>query len=72
MVTLLDGDSPPSCITQNPDFASICLCRAALTVSLHSDVFTDDKRYIHNSVKWHTVYYICVGNFDAWAYRQLT
>ena len=52
MVALLDGDSPPSCITQHPDFASVCLCRAVLTVSLHSyryhygtsDIPTDDNR----------------------------
>ena len=52
MVALLDGDSPPSCIMQHVDFASVCLCRAVLTVSLYgyryrygtSDVPTDDNR----------------------------
>ena len=54
MVALLDGDPRPPCITQHPDFASVCLCRAVLTVAFHShrfhygitDVPTDDNRYI--------------------------
>ena len=52
MVALLDGDPPPPCITQHPDIGSVCLCRAVLTVSLHShryhygasDVPTDENR----------------------------
>ena len=54
MVALLNGDPPPACITQHPDFGNVCLCRAVLTVSLHShryhygasDVPTDENRYI--------------------------
>ena len=26
MVALLDGNPPPPCIMQHPDFASLCLC----------------------------------------------
>ena len=56
MVSLLDGDPPPSCIAQHPDFANVCLCRAVLTVALHShryhygasDVPSDENRYVNN------------------------
>ena len=32
-------DARPPCITEHPDFANVCLCRAVLTVSMH------DHRY---------------------------
>ena len=54
MVALSDSDPLPPCITQHPDFGSVCLCRTVLTVSLHSyryhygtsDVPTDENRYV--------------------------
>lgn len=45
-------DARPPCITEHTDFTNVCLCRAVLTVSLHShryhygtsDVPTDENR----------------------------
>ena len=54
MVALSDSDPLPPCITQHPDFGSVCLYRTVLTVSLHSYIYhygtsnvpTDKNRYV--------------------------
>ena len=33
------ADAKPLCITEHPDFASVCLSRAVLTVSMHRHVY---------------------------------
>jgi len=45
MAILEECDTPthPECVTQHTDFATECLCRAVLLVSLHS------HRYHHGS-----------------------
>ena len=48
-------DAKPSCITVHPEFASVCLCRTVLTISMHaykyeygsSDIPEDENRYIY-------------------------
>ena len=32
-------DARPPCITEHPDFSNVCLCRAVLTVSIHSHTY---------------------------------
>ena len=47
------SESLPRCITRHTDFINVCLCRAVLTVALHShrhrygtdDVPEDENRY---------------------------
>ena len=58
MVALLDSDPLPPCITQHPDFGSVCLRTTVLAVSLcsyryhyeTSDVPIDENRYVNNCI----------------------
>ena len=69
-------DARPPCITEHPDFANVCLCRAVLTVSMHghryhygaSDIPMDENRYSYAAIILYALSNILysTGNFDIW------
>jgi len=69
----------PKCVTQHSEFATVCLCRTVLLVSLHShhhgssDVLDDENRYITvNEAFFLLSVFIPSRRFQYLAYRQMT
>ena len=75
-----DTATHPECVTQQTDFATVCLCRAVLLVLLHShryhhgnsDVPDDENRFLFKCFSVFIVVIIASRRFRYLAYRQIT
>ena len=80
---ILEDSGPathPVCVTQHTDFATVCLCRTVLLVSLHShryhhgssDVPDDENRLLLINLFLYFIVIFPSRRFRYLAYRQMT